>query len=238
MSTTPILDLTEWAAAQASPWVAHNVALRWLEFFAAGGGIADRDDTAPPGSPTDGEAYLVAASATGDWATHDGELALYISTGWVFKAPTEGMRLYVNDEDITIVYDGASWAEPSGGGGSSAFKLVIACSDESTPLTTGTAKATFRMPGAVTLTAVRASLTTAQSSGSVVTVDVNEGGTTILSTKVTLDNGEKTSTSAATAAVISDTALADDAEITIDVDQVGDGTATGLKVTLIGTYSA
>ena len=39
---------------------------------------------------------------------------------------------------------------------------------------------------------------------------------------------------AATAAVISDSALADDAEITIDVDQIGDGTAKGLKVYLIG----
>jgi hypothetical protein len=30
-------------------------------------------------------------------------------------------------------------------------------------------------------------------------------------------------------------ALADDAEITIDIDQIGNGTATGLKITLIGT---
>ena len=46
---------------------------------------------------------------------------------------------------------------------------------------------------------------------------------------------EKTSTTAATAPVISDGNLADDAEITIDIDQVGDGTAKGLKLTLIGT---
>lgn len=112
--------------------------------------------------------------------------------------------------------------------------LIIACSDEATPLTTGTAKVTFRMPYAMTLTAVRANLKTAQSSGSIFTVDINDGGTTILSTKLTIDNGEKTSTTAATAAVISDTALADDAEITVDIDQIGDGTAKGLKIALIG----
>jgi len=67
------------------------------------------------------------------------------------------------------------------------------------------------------------------------TVDINEGGTSILSTKLTIDNTEKTSTTAATPAVISDTALADDAEITIDIDQIGNGTAKGLKVTIIGT---
>jgi len=113
--------------------------------------------------------------------------------------------------------------------------LVCAASDESTALTTGTGKVTFRMPYALTLTAVRCSLTTAQTSGSILTVDINDSGTTILSTKLTIDNTEKTSTTATTAAVISDTALADDAEITIDIDQVGDGTAKGLKITLIGT---
>ena len=113
--------------------------------------------------------------------------------------------------------------------------LVCAASDETTALTAGTSKITFRMPYAFTLTAVRASLTTAQTSGSIFTVDINDGGTTILSTKLTIDNTEKTSTTAATAAVISDTALADDTEITIDIDQIGDGTAKGLKITLIGT---
>lgn len=112
--------------------------------------------------------------------------------------------------------------------------VQLAASDETTAITTGTAKITFRMPYAMTLTAIRASLSTAQTSGSTFTVDVNEGGTTILSTKLTIDNTEKTSTTAATPPVISDASLSDDAEITIDVDQIGDGTAKGLKVTLIG----
>lgn len=113
--------------------------------------------------------------------------------------------------------------------------IVVACSDETTALTAGIAKVTFRMPYAFTLTAARASLTTAQASGSIFTVDINDSGTSILSTKLTIDNTEKTSTTAATAAVISDASLADDAEITIDIDQIGDGTAKGLKVVLIGT---
>jgi hypothetical protein len=111
--------------------------------------------------------------------------------------------------------------------------LGIACSDESTALTTGTAKATFRAPFACTVTGVRGTLTTAQTSGSIFTVDINESGTTILSTKLTIDNTEKTSTTAAIAAVISDSSIADDAEITVDIDQVGDGTAKGLKVWLL-----
>ena len=113
--------------------------------------------------------------------------------------------------------------------------IQVAASDETTALTTGTSKVTFRTPCAITVTAVRASLSTAQTSGNILTVDINEGGNSILSTKLTIDNTEKTSVTAATPPVISDTALADDAEMTIDIDQVGDGTAKGLKVTIIGT---
>jgi len=112
--------------------------------------------------------------------------------------------------------------------------MILDCSDETTALTAGTGKKTFRMPWPFALDEVRASLSTAQTSGSIFTVDINEGGTSILSTKITIDNGEKTSVTAAAPAVISDAALADDAEITIDIDQVGDGTAKGLKVYLIG----
>jgi hypothetical protein len=120
-------------------------------------------------------------------------------------------------------------------GGAQTESLIVACSDETTALTAGTGKVTFRMPYAMTVTAVRASLTTAQTSGAIFTVDINEAGSSILSTKLTIDNTEKTSTTAATPAVISDTALADDAEITVDIDTIGDGTAKGLKVTLVGT---
>ena len=110
--------------------------------------------------------------------------------------------------------------------------FCVAVSDETTALTTGTAKVTFRMPYAFTLTAVRASVNTVSSSG-LPTFDINEGGASIFSTTLTIDASEKTSTTAATAAVISDTSLADDAEMTVDQDTAGTG-AKGAKVCLIG----
>ncbi len=110
--------------------------------------------------------------------------------------------------------------------------LIFALSDETTAITTGT-KLTVRMPFAMTLTSVRASLTTASSSGNPA-VNIKEAGTSIFSTTLTIDSGEKTSTTAATAAVLSDTSLADDAEMTFIVDTAGTG-AAGLKVALIGT---
>lgn len=115
------------------------------------------------------------------------------------------------------------------------IEIQSAASDELTPLTPGTSKVTFRLPTAFTLTEVRASLTTAQSSGLDFTVDINQNGTSILGTLLTIDNTQKTSTTASVPATIATSSLTDDAEITVDIDQIGDGTATGLKITLIGT---
>ena len=112
--------------------------------------------------------------------------------------------------------------------------FIVALSDETTDLTTGTGKASFHMPFAMTLTGVKANCTTAPA-GATIIVDINEAGSTILSTKLSIDASETTSATAASAAVISDTALADDALITFDIDQVGSSTAgKGLKVTLYG----
>lgn len=110
--------------------------------------------------------------------------------------------------------------------------LIVALGDELTNITTGTAKLTMRMPYAMTLTEVRASLTVASSSG-LPTFNIKESGSTIFSTKVTIDATELTSKTAATPAVISDPNLADDAQITFDIDVAGTG-ARGPKLYLIG----
>jgi len=115
------------------------------------------------------------------------------------------------------------------------FELIAVASDETTSITTGSTKVTFRMPCSVILTNVRASLTTAQTSGSTFTVDINQNGSSILSTEITIDNNQKTSTTATIPPVISTFSLSDDDEMTVDVDVVGSGDATGLKITLIGT---
>jgi hypothetical protein len=114
-------------------------------------------------------------------------------------------------------------------------EIQAAASDEATNLTIGTSKVTFRMPHAMTLTAVRASLTTAQTAGALLTVDINLNGVSVLGTKLTFDNNERTTVTAATPATIVTSALTDDGEITVDIDTVGTAGARGLKITLIGT---
>lgn len=114
-----------------------------------------------------------------------------------------------------------------------------ACSDETTALTTGV-KVTDRARHALKIDEVRASLTTAQTSGSTLQVDVKVNGSTIFSTKLIFDNTEKTTTTVdvSPANVLSTTTIADDDEITIEIAQIGDGTAKGLKVAILGTRTS
>lgn len=115
-----------------------------------------------------------------------------------------------------------------------AAEVMVAVSDETTAITPGAGKVTFRMPYAMEVSEVRASLNDPSTAGGPVTVDITAGGVSIFSTPLTIDNTETTSVTATTAAVISGGSLSDNAEVVIDVDTAGTG-ATGLKVTLIGT---
>jgi hypothetical protein len=112
-----------------------------------------------------------------------------------------------------------------------AYDWIIALGDETTAITTGAAKVTVRAPRAMTLTKIKASLTTASSSGNPA-FDVNKNGTSVFSTALTIDANEKTSETATTAAVLSTTAIAADDELTVDIDTAGTG-AAGAKITLV-----
>lgn len=155
-------------------------------------------------------------------STIDGAATLTLTTG----------------QGVMIASDGTNYFTVRGRSTAATETVVIqmACSDLGTALTTGTSKARIRAPYAFTLTDVRASVATAPTGGTLLTVDVNESGSTVLSTKLTFDASETTTTTAATPRVISDSAIADDAEITVDIDAVGSTVAgAGLIVTLIGT---
>ena len=119
--------------------------------------------------------------------------------------------------------------------GNTKESIIVALGDETTAITAGAAKVTFRMPYGFTLTDVRGSLAVAGSSATIVNVKRNGGS--IFSTKLQIDSGAKTSVGSVVPRVLADTSLADDAEITLDIDTAGTG-AKGLKVTLIGRQVA
>jgi len=141
---------------------------------------------------------------------------------------------------LTVVGGLPAWA--SAGHVTQSRAMEVACSDETTALTATTNLVTFRMPYAMTLgsgiNGIRASLTGAGSTSGVTTIDVNQGGASILSTKLTIDYGELTSYTGATPVVILTSALTDNNYLTVDVDGLSGGAdETGLKIQLIGTLA-
>ena len=76
--------------------------------------VLDGTRTAPPASPTIGDAHRVAAAATGAWSGQDDEIAVYTARGWEFVVYGIGRLLY---DEATDIY----WHRETGGAWSSGF---------------------------------------------------------------------------------------------------------------------
>lgn len=110
MSDTPRYAMPLLDAAQAQKHVTVNEALARADALAAGR-VERRDLGAPPASPADGDAFIVALSATGDWAGQEGAVALFLNGGWAFVAPWGGAEFWVAAERQRVTYDGVAWVE-------------------------------------------------------------------------------------------------------------------------------
>ena len=108
MTDTANLGLPVIEAAQAQKHVTHNEALRILDALVQLA-VLDRDLTAPPGAPNEGERWIVAAAATGDWAGHDDDVAAWQDGAWQFSTPKTGWLAYAVDEAMLLAWDGAAW---------------------------------------------------------------------------------------------------------------------------------
>lgn len=79
--------------------------------------------TAPPGSPVNGDRYIVATGGTGLWATHDKAIAVWTtddpaapSGKWEFYTPLHGWMAFNQANDVLYIYSGTAWI-PFGVGG-------------------------------------------------------------------------------------------------------------------------
>jgi hypothetical protein len=181
------------------------------------------DDTAIQAAVALNTAKTTNANHTGDVT---GSTALTISAGAVDIAMLSA----------TGTASGSTYLQGDNTWGTPLEALMIAGSGTTTDLVAGTLVETYRVPYAFVVQDARISLTTAPT-GSVVTVDFKVDGVSMFSTLLTIDATEKTSTTAATPAVLTTPSLviADDAEITIHVTTIGATLAgAGLKATLRG----
>jgi hypothetical protein len=67
----------------------------------------------PPGTPSNGDRYLVGAAATDAWVGKENYIAEWDSVGgaWIFTTPTVGMFVSVDDDPNGIYYfGGAAWS--------------------------------------------------------------------------------------------------------------------------------
>jgi hypothetical protein len=126
MSTSADLGIVYIAGQQAQPEVTHNTALNQLQILQTG--VISAGLNTPPGSPTQGDTYILGASPTGAWAGRANCLAGYFGTSWVFVpgndsagtpialgARQEGLTVWNKATDSNVIWSGSAWAAPSGG---------------------------------------------------------------------------------------------------------------------------
>jgi len=77
--------------------------------------VKDKDLTTSPESPSNGDRYVIAGTG-GDWSAGTiNDIVWYITSEWYFITPTEGMQVYLEDENLYYFYNGSSWGTISGG---------------------------------------------------------------------------------------------------------------------------
>ena len=105
---SPHLLLPYILAAQAQKHVTHNEAIRLLDAVVQLS-VLDRDLTAPPASPIDGDRYIVASGATGLWAGWDLNVTTWVDGVWMRLVPRPGWLAWIADETVAAVWTGTTW---------------------------------------------------------------------------------------------------------------------------------
>ncbi|MBS0536870.1 MAG: DUF2793 domain-containing protein [Proteobacteria bacterium] len=110
MTDTANLGLPCIEGSQAQKHVTHNEALRILDTLVQLA-VKERDLTAPPVSPAEGQRWIVKTGATGAWAGHVNDIAAWQDSAWQFSAPQTGWLCYVIDEGALLAWTGSAWVD-------------------------------------------------------------------------------------------------------------------------------
>jgi hypothetical protein len=73
--------------------------------------VESRTTAAQPGSPADGDLYILPSSTTGaDWSGKSADTVMRYEAGaWAELPVDEGCIAWVRDEDVPVFYDGSDW---------------------------------------------------------------------------------------------------------------------------------
>lgn len=108
------------------------------------GNVIDIAITAPPGSPANGDAYIVPTGATGAWAGQTNAIAYWstqIATvdtntkvpAWEFFTPQNGWCIYVRSTQTFYIFNGTAWTAALNIGGRLSTGLITNGAAGATP---------------------------------------------------------------------------------------------------------
>ncbi|HMQ57282.1 MAG TPA: DUF2793 domain-containing protein, partial [Rhizobiaceae bacterium] len=110
--------------------------------------VLDRDLTGPPAQPVDGDCYIPAAPATGDWVGREGRFAVSFNGAWQFHAPKPGWRAWIADEEREGHFDGTNWVEAPGSGAVATLSVNGALADSTNRIAANAPASLFNHDGA------------------------------------------------------------------------------------------
>lgn len=125
MSDTTKLLMPLIEASQAQKHVTHNESLLTLDVLVQMG-VLDRHLASPPASPSDGDSYIVAGSATDAWAGNEGNIASWQDGVWRFRMPRPGWLAWVVDEAQLFAFSGTAWVAVGQSLATSDIELFVA----------------------------------------------------------------------------------------------------------------
>jgi len=116
----------------------------WIDFIQSAGmqnPVLDKDLTTPPGVPSVGDRYIVGPSATGAWSGEDDNITEWNGAAWTFTTATDGMTVFITDEDEIYAYQTSAWVQKTGaaGPGTTRYDAVIRRSDYASDVLAGAA---------------------------------------------------------------------------------------------------
>ena len=126
MEQSPRLSLSYVMPAQAQKHVTVNETFRRLDQLVQQM-VVSRALAAEPGSPAEGDAYILPAGPTGaSWGSYSqNNIAAYQDGAWIEIVTNEGFTAWVADVDEFAIFDGVAWSQVSGGGSEAAAKFGV-----------------------------------------------------------------------------------------------------------------
>lgn len=88
--------------------VTANKSLQLLDGL-VNGNVISRILSSPPGSPANGDTYIVKSTGSGLWTGKSNYIAYYTGTKWVFTLPLTGFRVWCEAEKCFLVYLTNAW---------------------------------------------------------------------------------------------------------------------------------